>query len=450
MEFEARDDGAEHPDPAARCTGAGTVRETGGSGVPGVVGVERRPRRPADDRADDRQQTGRRTGSRRRAPGRARRVGARRGVPDDRTSRVLRADPAARRRVGHLHRPRPAYPGGRRRCRRSTCRSPGDERTRPQRDRRPDRRHRADGHAGMRCPAHAGADVARRGRRRAGRRGPAGRVGPAEFHAAALDRIGRRRGRIADRSGSGSPASPPTCSATARRRPRRARSCRSSSTAWCAGRWNWHSQKPTGPVDGFAWLTLGSVARREAMPSSDVDSALSWRDDMSSASEQLRAVAVRTHQILDGCGLPSDRNGAVAYRAALLAFAVGVVRRGGGLARRPAARSGADDVVTAHRRPRGVGRRGAAHGSRRLPPDARRAFGGVAAAAARRAGRASGQDPVAARRVVAARRHIRPQAPRDNADRQPRALGRPERRRRLRVDARAAERGRAGGCDQRR
>jgi CBS domain-containing protein len=66
-------------------------------------------------------------------------------------------------------------------------------------------------------------------------------------------------------------------------------------------------------IDGFAWLTLGSVARREAMPSSDVDSALSWRDDMSPASDRLRAIAVRTHEILDGCGLPSDRNGAVAY-----------------------------------------------------------------------------------------------------------------------------------------
>ena len=68
-----------------------------------------------------------------------------------------------------------------------------------------------------------------------------------------------------------------------------------------------------GAVDGFAWLTLGSVARREAVPSSDVDSALSWRDDMSSAGDQLRAIAVRTHEILDGCGLPSDRNGAVAF-----------------------------------------------------------------------------------------------------------------------------------------
>ena len=67
-------------------------------------------------------------------------------------------------------------------------------------------------------------------------------------------------------------------------------------------------------VDGFAWLTLGSVARREAMPSSDVDSALSWKDDLSSAGDQLRAIAVRTHEILGGCGLPSDRNGAVAYK----------------------------------------------------------------------------------------------------------------------------------------
>lgn len=66
------------------------------------------------------------------------------------------------------------------------------------------------------------------------------------------------------------------------------------------------------PRSGFAWLTLGSIARREAMPSSDVDSALSWRDDLTPASGRLRAVARRTHAILDGCGLPSDSNGAIA------------------------------------------------------------------------------------------------------------------------------------------
>jgi CBS domain-containing protein len=51
------------------------------------------------------------------------------------------------------------------------------------------------------------------------------------------------------------------------------------------------------------------------MPSSDVDSALSWRDGLASASSRLRAIAVRTHEIIDGCGLPSDRNGALAFKA---------------------------------------------------------------------------------------------------------------------------------------
>ena len=49
-----------------------------------------------------------------------------------------------------------------------------------------------------------------------------------------------------------------------------------------------------GDVDGFAWLTLGSVARREAMPSSDVDSALSWRDDISSARHLAPSRSART------------------------------------------------------------------------------------------------------------------------------------------------------------
>ena len=70
--------------------------------------------------------------------------------------------------------------------------------------------------------------------------------------------------------------------------------------------------EPGTPTSGFAWLTLGSIARREAMPSSDVDSALSWRDELTPESHRLRALAHRTHAILDGCGLPSDSNGAIA------------------------------------------------------------------------------------------------------------------------------------------
>ena len=64
----------------------------------------------------------------------------------------------------------------------------------------------------------------------------------------------------------------------------------------------------------FAWLTLGSVARREAMPSSDVDSALSWADEMTLEKERFLQIAARVHTTLDACGLPSDTNGAVASK----------------------------------------------------------------------------------------------------------------------------------------
>lgn len=75
------------------------------------------------------------------------------------------------------------------------------------------------------------------------------------------------------------------------------------------------AQSHSGLVDGFAWLTLGSVARREAMPSSDVDSALSVRDDLGDRASQLRAVAAEVHNLLEACGLPHDRNGATAASA---------------------------------------------------------------------------------------------------------------------------------------
>ncbi|MDZ4264690.1 MAG: putative nucleotidyltransferase substrate binding domain-containing protein [Mycobacterium sp.] len=72
------------------------------------------------------------------------------------------------------------------------------------------------------------------------------------------------------------------------------------------------AQSDSAALGGFAWLTLGSVARREAMPSSDVDSALSWRDDLVEEASLLRSMASDVHDLLDGCGLPSDRNGAIA------------------------------------------------------------------------------------------------------------------------------------------
>lgn len=76
------------------------------------------------------------------------------------------------------------------------------------------------------------------------------------------------------------------------------------------------AQPENSGVGGFAWLTLGSVARREAMPSSDVDSALSWRDDLDGEAPRLRGIAADVHHILDGCGLPADSNGAIATTTA--------------------------------------------------------------------------------------------------------------------------------------
>ncbi len=85
------------------------------------------------------------------------------------------------------------------------------------------------------------------------------------------------------------------------------------------------SARPEVPRHNFAWITLGSVARREAMPSSDVDSALTWSDTTAdpdargrpnsvsrTRDEALMDLAARVHASLDGAGLPSDTNGAVA------------------------------------------------------------------------------------------------------------------------------------------
>jgi CBS domain-containing protein len=70
------------------------------------------------------------------------------------------------------------------------------------------------------------------------------------------------------------------------------------------------------PPAPFAWLALGSLARREGVPSSDVDCAIAWDgdDDDPAVRAYVHGVA-RT--VLDGlarCGLPSDAKGATADR----------------------------------------------------------------------------------------------------------------------------------------
>ena len=71
------------------------------------------------------------------------------------------------------------------------------------------------------------------------------------------------------------------------------------------------------PLPQFAWLAMGSQARREAMPSSDVDSAIAWFPDDGDGSDA-GADAVRARLLalgrtvtdgLAGCGLPADTNG---------------------------------------------------------------------------------------------------------------------------------------------
>ena len=81
------------------------------------------------------------------------------------------------------------------------------------------------------------------------------------------------------------------------------------------------------PLPKFAWLAMGSQARREALPSSDVDSAIVWfPDDGDDGGDgdadgggagdggdavrgRLLALGRTVMDGLAGCGLPSDTNG---------------------------------------------------------------------------------------------------------------------------------------------
>lgn len=58
-----------------------------------------------------------------------------------------------------------------------------------------------------------------------------------------------------------------------------------------------------------SWLVLGSLARREVLPSSDVDTAVVW-DGAEGAAGPVRAAAARVLADLVGCGLPKCADGA--------------------------------------------------------------------------------------------------------------------------------------------
>src|SRR5215467_14610301 len=68
------------------------------------------------------------------------------------------------------------------------------------------------------------------------------------------------------------------------------------------------------PPAPFTWFALGSLARRETVPSSDVDSALAWQDsgDGRAEGDYVARVARAVDEGLRACGLQPDAHGASA------------------------------------------------------------------------------------------------------------------------------------------
>jgi CBS domain-containing protein len=68
------------------------------------------------------------------------------------------------------------------------------------------------------------------------------------------------------------------------------------------------------PPAEFAWLALGSQARRETAPSADVDSAIAWFSRVPDAETRpyLQRIGSKVVAGLDACGFPSDRHEASA------------------------------------------------------------------------------------------------------------------------------------------
>ncbi len=66
------------------------------------------------------------------------------------------------------------------------------------------------------------------------------------------------------------------------------------------------------PAAGFTWLALGSHGRREAMPASDLDSAVSWEQGGDDPDPRTRAVVDDVLTGLARCGFTSDEHGATA------------------------------------------------------------------------------------------------------------------------------------------
>src|SRR4051794_18828103 len=68
------------------------------------------------------------------------------------------------------------------------------------------------------------------------------------------------------------------------------------------------------PPCPFSWIALGSHGRREAVPGSDVDSALAWDSDEEDgdAKSYMLSLGSRVCEELGRCGLAADKRGASA------------------------------------------------------------------------------------------------------------------------------------------
>lgn len=75
------------------------------------------------------------------------------------------------------------------------------------------------------------------------------------------------------------------------------------------------AEHPELTVDAFTWLSLGSNGRREAVPSSDVDSAVAFVDDLPEVElDRYRHAFGEVEAVLNAAGLSSDAHGATARR----------------------------------------------------------------------------------------------------------------------------------------
>ena len=80
------------------------------------------------------------------------------------------------------------------------------------------------------------------------------------------------------------------------------------------------------PTTSVSWLVLGSSARREALPGSDVDTALAWPTSLDGRAAQLRADADLVLTGLERCGLSAMSGRCERDRTALQPVGGGVGR----------------------------------------------------------------------------------------------------------------------------